>query len=130
MNIADIGFTREEVLQKVVEQLCHNLLRDVGADDEGREYGRDSEFAKELRAKYSEAVDAKINEMGDRVVIPAVADAIEKATLQATNEWGEKKGKAFTFTEYLVAQAERYMTEPVNDGGESKDEVVARGRYS
>jgi len=120
MNIAELGVTKKQLLDAVVTKIAEELMGDLERYDFEGEVGR----------KYLETAKAKVDEIGDRVVAPAVADAIEKATLQATNEWGEKKGKKLTFVEYLVAQAERYMTETVNYEGQSQTEVIARGRYA
>lgn len=36
--------------------------------------------------------------------------------------WGEKIGESFTFTEYLVKRAEKYMIEPLDRHGKTKEQ--------
>jgi hypothetical protein len=61
-----------------------------------------------------------ITALADTHVLPNIAAYIEKTTLKRTNEWGEKRGETFTFTEYLISRAEAYMLEKVNHSGEPK----------
>ena len=45
--------------------------------------------------------------------------------LQETNEWGERKGKGKTLTEYIVAQAKVYLSTNVDINGKT-----IQSRYS
>src|SRR5690606_18153600 len=104
----------------VLTQTCFNPEGDY-------EFERESDFKRSLDSLVKERIDAKINELAERFILPDVATYIENLTLQETNKWGEKTGEPLTFIEYLTKRAEAYMQEQVNYEGKSKEEA---GSYS
>jgi hypothetical protein len=120
ITLESLGFTQEELQERVIERLCQQVLQSTGYDEDGEEYSTDSKLAKTLERRVKEHVDLTINAMGEKHVLPNVGTYIENLTLQATNKWGERTGAKVTFIEYLTQRAEAYMAEEVNFEGKPK----------
>jgi hypothetical protein len=60
-----------------------------------------------------------IKEHCDNVVSPIIAEGVGSRVIERTNEFGEKKGEAQTFTEYLVTTANNYLHEKVDYEGKT-----------
>ena len=123
IDIASLGFTKEELQERVIERICEQLLTGMEYDpDSGDEFQVASTFRRAIDARVKEQINATINAIAEREVLPNVASYIENLTLQETNTWGEKKGEPVTFTQYLVGRAQSYMQEEVSRDGKSKAE--------
>jgi hypothetical protein len=121
IDLKSLGFTQEELQQRVVDSIADQLMTDKVYDpDSEAEYPRHSAFRDEIKKRVKTRIDEKIDELAQKFVLPNVAEYIETLTLQETNKWGEKKGDAVTFIEYLVGRAQFYMQEEVNMDGKSK----------
>lgn len=130
MNITleSLGLSKDAIEQKLIEHLAEQLLTEIQYDyDDDSEYRARSVLAKKLDALVKQHIDATINVLAEKHVLPNVTSYIESLTLQTTNQWGEKKGQPVTFIEYLTQRAEDYMQEKVNYEGKSKAES---GGYS
>jgi hypothetical protein len=128
ITLESLGFSQEELQTRVIEKLCQDILRSVGFDYDGdREVDVDSQFSKTVEKRTKEHIDATINALAEKHLLPNVTTFIENLTLQATTQWGEKRGEKITFIEYLTQRAEAYMSEQVNFEGKSKGES---GGYS
>lgn len=123
MDLQQLGFTQEELQDRVVERICEQLLTSIEYDAEGDEYPASSRFQSAIKDLIKKRVDETISAMAERYVLPNVAKYIEELTLQQTNSWGEKKGEPVTFIEYLVGRAQAYMQEEVNHEGKSQKEA-------
>lgn len=123
LDLAALGFTKENLQQRVIDQICEQLLSRETGDEDGRSWFGESDFKKELDKLIKQRIDAKVTEIADKHVLPKVDAIIEGFVLQETTSWGEKKGRSFTFTEYLVSRAEHYMNEDVNFSGETKEKA-------
>lgn len=119
ITIESLGISKEELADRVVQRVAGALLSTVvqGEDDESE---ISSPFAQAMRDRVKQKIDEAIDEIAGRNVIPNVATYVENLCLQETNKWGEKVGKPVTFTEYLVARAENYLTEEVSYEGKTK----------
>ena len=126
IDLQALGFTQEELQQRVIDQLCAHLTKTVSIDDEGEEHWRESDMGRRLNQAVIKRVDAAIEKIATEHVLPNVSTFLESFCLQATNHWGEKTGQPITFIEYLVKRAETYITEKVNYDGKGKDD----DRYS
>lgn len=115
-----LGFTQEELQERVVQRIADSLLNSEHGDDEGRGYRTDSEFKKKLDEKIREGIDAAVVRVADAHVLPNVIALVEGAVLQETNKWGEKRGEPKTFIEYLTERADAYIREPVDYQGKPK----------
>jgi len=128
LTIEALGFTREELQQRIVDQACEQLMTSVTYNpDADSESTVESQLSRDLRAAVRKQVDARITAIADEHILPRVTEMLETITLQETNRWGEATGKPLTFREYLVQRAESYLTEKVDFNGKSK---VEAGGYS
>lgn len=127
MDLKDLGFTQKELQSKVVDRISEKLMTRDSCDENGDLWVKSSEFKTALETRIKEGIDAAINKLAEEHLLPNVAKQVEEMCLQSTNEWGEKKGEPLSFTEYLIARAERYLAEKVDYDGNSKSE---KGGYS
>lgn len=127
ITLESLGFTKEELQERVIEQLCSTLLSGKTYDEDGNEEYEDSQFKRKLEERLKAHINERINAIAETHVLPNVTSMIENLTLQTTNSWGEKQGKPVTFIEYLVQRAEAYIQEDVSYDGKSKSEA---GGYS
>lgn len=120
LNLESLGFTKEELQKRVINQLCKQFTSGLGCDEDSEEYLMDSEFGKKLKAVVKCHINDTIQNIAEVHIFPKVSEYIENLTLEETNKWGEAKGQSLTFIEYMVQRAEAYMTEKVNYEGKSK----------
>lgn len=120
ITLEALGFTKQELEEKLINQLCAQFLETTCADEDGEEVRVRSSFQRKLEAKITDMIDASITQLADKHILPNVSAYIEALCLQKTNQWGEKVGTKLTFIEYLVQQADAYMREPVNYEGKPK----------
>lgn len=123
LTLESLGFTNEELQDRVVDQLCASILSGKSYDEDGNESYDDSQFKKKLEERLKAHIDATVTAIADKHVLPNVTQYIENLTIRQTNKWGEKSGKTLTFVEYLTERAEAYMSEQVNFEGKSKTEA-------
>jgi hypothetical protein len=122
-----LGFTKEEVFQRVVDTIVRDLTQSRYEDEDGDHYFGESEFKRGVDKAVRKAIDAKVTAVADTHITPRVSELIDNVTLQQTNSWGEKTGSPVTFTEYLVQRAEAYMVEPLSFDGKTKGESSSYG---
>lgn len=128
IDLATLGFTNEELQERVIDRICEQLLTGIDSDpDSGDEYQVASTFRRGIDNRVKAKIEETINAIAEREVLPNVTTYIESLVLQETNSWGEKRGNPVTFREYLVQRAEAYMQEKVDFQGKSKAEA---GGYS
>jgi hypothetical protein len=120
-----IGLTQEELQERVIEGLVSRILG--GARDEDGYV--EAEALREAHKIIKETIEAEVQRIGQEELVPIVKDLVTSHTLQHTNQWGEAKGEALTFTEYLVQRANHYLKEEVNHDGKSKSEVRGSSWY-
>lgn len=125
MDLQELGFTKEELQNRVVNRICEELMTRTRGDDPenpGYEWAEESGFRKELDKQIMEGIKASIQRLAEEHVLPNVSKYVEETCLQETSKWGEKRGDPMTFTEYLVAKAEQYLMEKVDYSGKAKSE--------
>lgn len=120
IDIQSLGFTQEELQQRVVDACVQRVFEITSMDEEGFEFTDQSPLAKRLEAAVRGAIDAKVSEIAEKHILPLTTKFIENVTLQETNKWGEKTGKSMTFIEYLIQRAEAYLLEDVDFQGRAK----------
>ena len=113
ISLEALGFTKEELQNRVVSEAVKELLFDEAE-------GSETDLADKMRELIQERVEEKIASIAAKSVLPNVSTYIENLCLQETNKWGEKKGEKKTFTEYLISRAEEYLTEKVDYQGKTK----------
>jgi len=121
LDLAALGFTREELQERVVERCVKEVLTGVSYDEDGEELDSDSMFARKLHEKIRGQIDATAQAICEKHVMPIVLAHIEGLVLQKTTTWGEKQGEPIPFTSYLVQRAEAYLTETVTHDGSRPD---------
>lgn len=109
--IETLGLSQEELQEMAVERIARDFLSHDGGELQSR-----------LENRIYEHADAAVARLADDHVLPKVGEFIENLVLQKTNDWGEKKGEALTFVEYLIRRADSYMGERVNSKGKTKEE--------
>ena len=97
MNLADIGLTIEELQDRVVNRLCEQLVSQLVPDEDGEFYLDRSPIGKRLDRLVRERIDAAVNDVAEKHVLPRVSEMVESLTLQATNSWGEARGEKLSF---------------------------------
>lgn len=128
IDLAALGLSTEKITTLVVDRLVERLMHGTGYDpDSGADFEIPTDFSKRISSAVQKAIDAKVEQLADRFVIPKVGELIENWKLQATSSWGEPKGEAISFTEYLVQRAEKWVTETVNYDGKSQAELRSSG---
>jgi hypothetical protein len=120
--IEALGFTKDEIAQRVVDTIVRDLTHRRHEDEDGESWFGESEFKQGIDKAVRERINAEVERVADEHIAPRIAEMIDGATLQQTNQWGEKRGEPVTFIEYLVQRAEAYMTEPVSYDGKVKGE--------
>lgn len=130
LELAEIGLDQEALQERVVAAIVDRLLTTGSVDDEGDCYYRGSAFKNQLDKLIEERINATVAALAEKHVLPNVTSYIENLLLTETNKWGEKKGKAVTFIEYLVQRADAYMREQVDFDGKSKEEKNDYGQWS
>lgn len=126
ITLESLGLSKEEIADRVVESICQHALRRVvtGYDEYGeRSDEKPTEFMKQIDARIALKIDEAIANIAGRHVIPSLEQFIENFHMVETNQWGEKKGRSFTFVEYLVDRCQAYMVEMVDTNGKAKTEV-------
>lgn len=116
--VKELGFTKEELEQKVIQKIADDLLLEYGYESEtGGETVDDSHLKRKFHEIIKKHVDRQINKMAEEYVVPNVRAIIESVSLQQTNQWGEKTGQPKTFVEYLTESAQAYLSQPVDFQG-------------
>lgn len=127
IDIESLGFTKEELQERVIERLCEQFLTTKAIDQFGDEAEMPTRMRTQLEERIKATINERINAIAEAHILPNVAAYIEELTLQQTTQWGEKKGEPVTFIEYLVARAKAYMQEQVDHDGKSKEEGSSYG---
>lgn len=108
-NSIDLGLSPDELREEVIERAATKLRDSIDSGD----YGHLDRIVKE-------ATDKAVSKYIEKTLIPMLEKNIEAVVFQSTNEWGEKRGKAVTFREYLVERANAWIREEVNYEGKPK----------
>lgn len=130
LTLAELGLSKEELQERVIERIADQLLSEKICGEDGIASLTTSSFQLSLHARIKSHVEATISKLADETVLPNVSKYIEDLCLQETNKWGETKGAALTFREYLVSRAEYYLREPVNYEGKTKEETGSSYSFS
>lgn len=126
-SIEELGFTKEQLFDKVVDKCVSTLLLDAYAgdgesDDEDGTYKQPSPFQKAMQKRIAAKIDEAVDNIAARNVIPKIEGYLEGFVIQQTNQWGEPKAPPITLVEALMKRADAYMQEPVNYEGKARGE--------
>jgi hypothetical protein len=125
INLEEFGLSKDEILEKVANKLCDRFLKEEYYEDEEgeeiEEIASESPILQKLDKMIKGRIDKRVNEIGEKYVLPRVDKIIDDVVLQKTNQWGQPEGPKITFIEYLVGKAENYMTQKVTSQGKIPD---------
>jgi len=122
-TLESLGIDPAELGNRIVDQAVECLLASKGFNPEtDEETTYESRFKREIQERIQKAVDQKIADLAEIHLIPKVGEMIERANLQKTNNYGEKKGEPMTFIEYIAERASVYMTEDCDINGKTRSE--------
>lgn len=121
-TLEELGLTPEILQERVVEMVTASLTTSIECDEDGNEIESRSPFIRAMQSQVKALVDAKVQAIAERDLLPRIDSFIENIVLQQTNQWGEKNGKSVTFIEYLVQRADAYLKEPTDWHGRAKGE--------
>lgn len=122
LTLEALGLTPQEITDRIVDRYVEQLRVTYTADENGDRVDRASDFDRAMQKRITERIDTEVTRLAEMHVLPRVASMVENLVLQQTNRWGEKVGQPVSFVEYLVQQAEAFMTEKVDYRGKSKAE--------
>lgn len=120
ITLESLGLNADALAERLVDRLAETVLTSVSYDEDGDEFRGKNALSRKLEALVQQRIDQSVNEIAEKHLLPRVAEMVENVTFQQTNEWGEAKKPPLTFREYLVTQAERWMSEPVDYEGKPK----------
>jgi hypothetical protein len=120
LTIEALGITKKEAAERVIQKIADQVLYDEHYDEDGNPFRGESAFRLSVEKAIRSRIDEEVKRLGDSEIEPRIASLVDGVTLQQTNQWGEAKGTAVTFREYLVQRAEAYMTEQVDYEGKPK----------
>lgn len=129
INLDLLGITKEELTERVVNAIADGLLYARSEEDEDgeRQWFGSSALKAELDKILKQRIDDAVRATAEKYVFPRVDEIINALVLQETTKWGEKKGAPLTFTEYMVARAEAYLSDEVDSHGRSRQECKDAG---
>lgn len=122
LTLESLGLSQDSLADRLVDKLAEGLLSSLDYDEDGHTFRGESPFANKLNRMVKDRLDALVDELGTKHVLPKVEEMVEGMVLQQTNQWGEKTGKPATFIEYLTQRADHWMREEVNYDGKTKDQ--------
>ena len=114
IDLAALGITPEKLEQQIVNEAVDYILS--GSEPYA---GREAltHQAKEIIAAQFERQFA---EFADKHVLPRIGEMIEAMEFKTTNRYGEAKAHPMTVREYIDHKVSAYLTEEVNDQGQTK----------
>lgn len=124
-TLEQFGLTPEVLGDRVVEIVARQLTTSIDHDENGDEVETRSPFIRGMQDQVKKLVDAKVQEIAERDLLPRITEMVETIVLQRSNEWGEKRGASMSFVEYLTARADAYLREPTDSSGRAKGEPGA-----
>ena len=120
--LKEIGITKEELQEKVIEKVVRCVFERNSFDEDVDSVTVSTDFSNRLNKLVQDKIQATIDKLASKHVLPNVEKYIKELKIQKTNCYGEPKQEPLSFLEYLIQTAENYMTEKVNYDGKSKSQ--------
>lgn len=117
VTLENLGISNEDLLEKLTDKLCENLLTRYSYDDDMQGYPVSTEFKRLMDKKIQELVDAKLQTIAEEHVMPGMIEKIDSMIVRQTNEYGEDVEEPVSLVQYLVKKAENYMYQEVDSNG-------------
>lgn len=106
--LKEIGITKEELQDKVIEKVVRCVLSRNTFDENGNVEAISSDFSNRLNKLVQEKIQSTIDKIASKSVLPNVEKYIKELKIQKTNSYGEPKQDPQTIVEYLIQTAENY----------------------
>ncbi len=126
IDLAELGITQEELVARAVEVIAEKAVKECvparAEDGDEAEFMERTVLGRQISKAIQVRLDTAVANIVETLVLPDIEARIRSLVLQKTNQWGEAKGEAVTFVEYVTEKATAWMTEKVSFDGKSKDE--------
>jgi hypothetical protein len=126
-NLEQLGITKDELADRVVDSIANRLLyREVANEDGNMVSGLESAFSHQLEERLLKAIGEAVNALAEKHVVPALVDRVEELDFQPQSRYGEPKGEPITYKEYLAGRADTWLTQTVDHDGNEKGDYHFR----
>lgn len=134
LDLNALGLTIDQLQEMVVDKLVKYVLENNFDPDHFSTADRVHNL---IGDEIKSAVNKTIHDIANQHIVPRVDSIITSLVIPNTNNYGEKKCDSMTFIEYLLKQADAYLTEEVNpkgltrkqSSGYSFDNAIPRIQY-
>ena len=89
ISLDQLGLTQEALADRVVGLVAEQLTTSLHFDEDGRDVHRESPFVREMQAQIKKAVDAKVQSLAEKHILPRIEEMLSGIVLQKTNDWVE-----------------------------------------
>lgn len=128
MDIAQLGVTKQELLDLVVNKIASTFLgaEPEERDEEGNPFNiearLDSEIGKRITKKIAAAVDRVCEKHFSAAMEEKIESLIVSTSFPSTNEYGEQKPGSvpMTLREMLADRAKKYLEQRVDENGKPR----------
>jgi hypothetical protein len=118
--LEQLGFSKEEIISRVVDRIAEDILSTAGIDEDGNPEQLQSTFKRQIDKKVQERIDASLSNLASRVISDDFEKFLSGLNLQQTNGWGEAKKPPQSFVEYITESAHKFLSEQVDREGKPK----------
>jgi len=121
MDLLELGFTKEEILDRAVETFLRGIRKDMGRD-----------FVDEIESRFEadvkQQIDASIAKVGCEYFNKPVDDYVRSFKFTATDRWGTPTAEPISLTEYFAQRVESFLKDDVDDEGRTAKQCQQQGR--
>jgi predicted transcriptional regulator len=127
-NLEQLGITKDELADRVVDNVAYRLLYGETADEDGNTMsGLESTFSRQLKERLLKAIGEAVDALAEKHVVPTLIEQIEELDFQPRSRYGEPKGEAITYKEYLASRADIWLMQTVDCDGNEEGDYHFRG---
>lgn len=117
-----LGFSREEIQNKIVDAAVEDLLSGVSVDDEGNAHRMASRLRESFNTELTQRIADTVSNLVSTLVTP---EYIRATTFPRYSKYGEKKGDPLTFKEFVEQCVSKILDAKVDDSGK----ILEPGSY-
>lgn len=127
IDVESLGFTQDEIKERIVDQLCEQMLNRHNFDYAGdRVTAGKSSLYEAVARTAQQRINEAISKLADEITVPAIETYLRDLKIQPTNGYGEKKADPMTFLEFVDKRLSAYFTEEVDSEGRSSADCRQR----
>jgi len=127
MDLKELGFTQEELQQKVVETIVHDLMKQKNYDyDEDCACLGDSAFSRKLSSMMDDKIEESMRAMFEQKASGEIKVMIDEFIINHTDKCGEKINESESLSQFIVKKAESILNERVKFNGVKSDSYNSR----